>query len=250
MKYPGAVTRYDDLVAVHQLQSDYSHGKDKLHVTAQFMYWHRLYLLLFELLMRVECLYQGRMAYWDEKVDAGNFRNASIVREFGGAGNEYGYLVDGRWGFTVVNMGPGPLNVKRYLRREINETASSFASQQHYDLLMSQTTVADFFRHIRLYFHLAGHTGLSGEMGNVQTAPTDPLFYLHHTYMDYLWYTWQIVDPETRVFELINVGYTTQEPPFTLATWTTSLTFLGLADDVPMYAAADTTGGFLCYVYE
>ncbi|KAG0150690.1 hypothetical protein CROQUDRAFT_72560 [Cronartium quercuum f. sp. fusiforme G11] len=250
MKYPGAVTRYDDLVAVHQLQSDYPNKRDTLHVTAVFLHWHRLYLLLFELLMRVECGYTGRMAYWDEKVDAGNFRNARILQEFGGIGNENGYVVDGRFGYTVVNLGPGSQNVRRYLRRDLNETASAYASQEHYDLLMSQTSAADFIRYMRLFQHLAGHVGVGGEMGDVQTAPTDPIFFKHHMYVDYLWAKWQSVDPANRMFDLRNAGYTTQTPPFKTANWQSPLTFLGLADDVPMYSSADTTGGFLCYVYE
>lgn len=80
-------------MAIHQLQSDYPDGHDLLHVTARFLFWHRLYMFLFELLLRVECGYTGQMAYWDEKADAGNFRSAEIVKDFGGAGNENGYLV-------------------------------------------------------------------------------------------------------------------------------------------------------------
>ncbi|EGF99458.1 uncharacterized protein MELLADRAFT_94290 [Melampsora larici-populina 98AG31] len=235
MKYPGAVTRYDDLVAIHQLQSDYPNGNDKLHVTARFLYWHRLYLLLFELLLRVECGYTGKMAYWDEKVDAGNFRNSVAVKDFGGPGNENGYVVDGRFGYTIVNMGPRSQSVRRYLTRQINETASAFASQEHYDLLMSQQDSAGFMKIMRLFLHMTAHGGLKGCMGDVQSSPVDPIFHLHHMYVDYLWFKWQNVDPARRTFDLREAGYESQRPPFT---------------DVPMYAAADTQGGFLCYIYE
>lgn len=88
-----APLNFQTQVAIHQIQSDYPNGNDQLHVTCVFLHWHRLYMYLFELLMRLECGYTGRMTYWDEKVDAGNFKNAQIIKDFGGYGNEFGYLV-------------------------------------------------------------------------------------------------------------------------------------------------------------
>ncbi|EGF99459.1 uncharacterized protein MELLADRAFT_94291 [Melampsora larici-populina 98AG31] len=246
MKYPGAISRYDDLVYVHQAQSDFPGGKDLLHVTGRFLHWHRLQLALFELLLRVECGYSGPMAYWDERVDAGKFRDAGIIKDFGGTGNENGYVVDGRFGYTIANLGPSMDNTRRYLSRKINDTASAFASERHYRVLMGQDSFIDFMQSLRNFQHLSGHVGVGRDMAGVQTAPVDPLFWFHHGYVDN---DRQGNDP-ARIFDLNNAGYETQGPPFRSVTWQTALPFLGLADDVPLYAGSDTQGGFLCYTYK
>ncbi|KAH9816577.1 hypothetical protein DFH28DRAFT_208348 [Melampsora americana] len=249
MKYPGAISRYDDLVYIHQVQSDFPGGKDVLHVTGRFLAWHRLYMALFELLLRVECGYTGPMAYWDERVDAGKFRDAAIIKDFGGTGNENGYVVDGRFGYTIANLGPSTDNTRRYLSRRINDTASAFASDRHYSVLMGQDSFIDFMQSLRNFQHLSGHVGVGRDMAGVQTAPVDPLFFFHHMYVDFLWARWQ-GNNSARIFDINNAGYETQAPPFRAVTWQTSLPFLGIVDDVPLYAGSDTQGGFLCYTYK
>ncbi|PLW15765.1 hypothetical protein PCANC_13470 [Puccinia coronata f. sp. avenae] len=250
MKYPGAVSRYDDLVYIHQQQSDYPNGKDEWHVTGQFLAAHRMYCYIFELMLRDECNYRGRIPYWDEQRDAGNFRNSEFLRDFGGPGDANGHITQGPFANLEITLGPGFQNVHRTLRRQVNETASGMAGQQFYQHLMSQTTFASFLNECRKYSHLAGHNGVGGELGDVQTAPVDVIFFNHHFYIDFLWATWQEANPQARIFDLRGAGYETQANPVQETNLLTTLKFLGLAPDIPLYGSLDIQGGFLCYTYQ
>lgn len=250
MKYPGAVSRYDDLVYVHQRQSDYPQGRDEWHVTGQFLAAHRMYCYIFELMLRQECQYRGRMPYWDEQRDAGNFRNSEFLRDFGGPGDERGLVTQGPFANLAIRMGPGSQNVPRTLRRQINETASVMAGPQFYRNLMAQRTFAAFLNEIRHYNHIAGHNGIGGELQDVQSSPVDIIFFNHHIYLDLLWAAWQEADPQARIFDLRGAGYETQANPNRETNLMTTLKFLGLAPDVPLYGALDIQGGFLCYTYQ
>ncbi|KAH7398700.1 hypothetical protein DE146DRAFT_677855 [Phaeosphaeria sp. MPI-PUGE-AT-0046c] len=55
----GAKSRYDDFVVTHILQSLTNHG------TANFLSWHRYYLLAFENTLRDECGYTGYQPYYN-----------------------------------------------------------------------------------------------------------------------------------------------------------------------------------------
>ncbi|MBW0514008.1 hypothetical protein O181_053723 [Austropuccinia psidii MF-1] len=250
MNYPGAKSRYDDLVYVHQKQSDYLNGNDVWHVTGQFLAVHRIYCYIFELMLRYDCNYGGRLPYWNEMKDAGDFRNSKFLRAFGGAGNDKGEVIEGPLANIQLNLGPGLQNLPRKLRRQLNETASAMAGKQYYDKVMSQATFVEFLSAIRSYSHLAGHNGIGGELGEVQTAPVDGIFFSHHLYIDFLWASWQEADPGSRIFDIRGIGYETEAEPAHETNYMTALTFLGLAPDVPLYSALDTKGGFLCYRYE
>uniref|UniRef100_A0A0S1MK18 Tyrosinase copper-binding domain-containing protein n=1 Tax=Phakopsora pachyrhizi TaxID=170000 RepID=A0A0S1MK18_PHAPC len=201
-------------------------------------------------MMRNECGYNGRMAYWEEFSDAGNFRNSAFLRDFGGSGDSDGYVHDNEFSTIDLNLGPGLENHRRKLRRSINDTASAMGSQQYVDEAMSKNTFVEFLATIRSFSHLAGHNGVGGELGDVQTAPVDIIFFSHHIYIDYLWDKWQRARPEARLFDIQRSGYETQANPIVETNYMTDISFLGLAPSVPMYSALDTQGGFLCYVYE
>jgi tyrosinase len=53
----GAKSRYDDFVVTHILQTMIIHG------TANFLAWHRFYLLAYEDTLRDECGYKGYQPY-------------------------------------------------------------------------------------------------------------------------------------------------------------------------------------------
>ncbi|KAF2458395.1 hypothetical protein BDY21DRAFT_342393 [Lineolata rhizophorae] len=57
--YPGAVNRYDDFVVLHMNMTP------TVHMTANFVHWHRAYVWAYESALRDECGYQGYQPYWD-----------------------------------------------------------------------------------------------------------------------------------------------------------------------------------------
>ena len=43
--------------------------------------------------------------------------------------------------------------------------------------------------------HDSGHVWVGGSMGSVPTAPTDPIFWMHHAEIDRIWAEWQVANP-------------------------------------------------------
>lgn len=50
--------------------------------------------------------------------------------------------------------------------------------------------------------HTAGHTSVGGQMNDVFSAASDPVFYLHHAQLDRVWTMWQAQNPNTRTYEI------------------------------------------------
>ena len=56
---PGVRTRYDDFVAQHINQTF------TIHMTGNFLSWHRYYIWGYEQALRNECGYTGAQPYWN-----------------------------------------------------------------------------------------------------------------------------------------------------------------------------------------
>ncbi|KAE8317692.1 hypothetical protein BDV41DRAFT_561231 [Aspergillus transmontanensis] len=64
--YPGVQTRYDEFLATHiNLTS-------VIHMTADFLAWHRYFTHTFEQDLKSKCQYTGSLPYWDWGLDAEN----------------------------------------------------------------------------------------------------------------------------------------------------------------------------------
>ncbi|KAF8907517.1 Di-copper centre-containing protein [Mucidula mucida] len=252
------VTRYDDLVTVHQLQGNTNDGTDKWHFVGQFLHVHRYYLHVHETLLRQECNYTGPIPYWNEEPDAGNYINSEVVSDFGGFGKseDQGYVVEeGPFANLDLRLGPGNNNRQHQLARYFNQRQSRSSSSWYVSGVKRQTNFADFLSLIRDTLHLAGHNGVGGgwgDMSNVLSSPNDPLFFMHHAYLDKLWTEWQ-GDDESRINDLEDAGNETQSEPETGYVATnpgTVLSVYGILPDTTVGEVARTTGGYLCYTYE
>ena len=115
-------------------------------------------------------------------------------------------------------------------------------------------------------------------------SPAEPLFYLHHAWIDKIWYEWQMVDPESRrydvggpntqtwevgfpevpgnmdeedetVFSSMNEEQRRLQDPGTRGdegdevTLSHVLTTLGILPEIVVEDVMDTRGGYLCYEY-
>jgi tyrosinase len=107
---PGALSRYDDLVATHINQTM------SIHFVGHFLPWHRLFTASYEKLLRDECGYRGAQPYWDWTLDTPAFAFVSsplfdAVYGFGLNGaripvNQSNNEVPGRTGGGCVMDGP------------------------------------------------------------------------------------------------------------------------------------------------
>jgi tyrosinase len=84
-------------------------------------------------------------------------------------------------------------------------------------------------------------------MGDMDSSPGDPMFFLHHGFIDRNWWAWQNLDPTNNLYQLS--GYTTQTGDievtldYVMSTW-------GVLPDVTIDQVMDTQGGYLCYEYD
>lgn len=161
---PGAISRYDDLVATHINQTM------SIHFVGHFLPWHRLFTAYYEKLLRDECGYRGAQPYWDWTLDtpASKFLSSPIfdaTHGFGGNGplttpyNASNNEVPGRTGGGCVKDGPfkdmtvhlGPFaslaRTDQCLKRDLApEYAAKYLTRDKLDLVMSQPDYGWFAR--------------------------------------------------------------------------------------------------------
>ncbi|GKZ31311.1 hypothetical protein AbraIFM66950_011705 [Aspergillus brasiliensis] len=70
--FQGVQTRYDEFVATHINLTAH------IHVTADFLAWHRFFIHAFENALRVECNYTGTLPYWEWGYDAENIQDSVL----------------------------------------------------------------------------------------------------------------------------------------------------------------------------
>ncbi|TBU33893.1 Di-copper centre-containing protein [Dichomitus squalens] len=121
--------------------------------------------------------------------------------------------------------------------------------------------------------HANGHQIVGADMAgycpsdaypNCLPAPTfsvnEPLFQLHHAMVDKVWYEWQHANPEKSFWAFHGGSIQNQtslaaanEYPNGMPPWislTTKIQADGLFPEVTIADVMNTTGGYLCYVYE
>jgi len=136
------------------------------HGTQFFYSWHRMYLYFFERILRAKSGSADlTLPYWNYQTNAAlhpDYRNSA-------AGNT---LYDGTRNSSINNggsLGPGPM-----------------------------TSINNALNHIPFYDfqgaiegpHGSIHVAIGGNMGAVNRAATDPVFWLHHSNIDRLWEAW------------------------------------------------------------
>jgi len=274
----GVVSRYDDLTKVHQLQSLFIHGD------GWFFPFHRLITHAHETLLREECGYKGGQPYWDETRDAGAFSKSIIFdtkHGFGGNGRASdNCVVDGPFANLHLTIGPGFDCTAHCLTRKIADSESVWAGKEHVDKCMNMKTSAEAWpcfeggsREVtqeQLHTppppgddgipddltpyqtpHIAGHSGVGGEMENPISSPGDPLFWLHHGFIDQLWWKWQKKDLKKRVKDIS--GYTTLIEPevggWVPVSFDDEMDMMGVIPNATIGELMHIQEGPLCYEY-
>lgn len=193
--YPGVFTRYDEFVATH---INYT---TQIHMTADFLAWHRFFIHALEQDLRNLCGYTGYMPYWDWAADAAAPQDSEVFNgdEWSMGGNgEYvpnrsntwlgtmqinlppgtggGCVQNGPFNDFVTNLGPvsspyGDENVqghfdhnRRCLTRDLNPAISSqYNSYKNVtDLILGEIYIEDFQQLMQGY---GGHDNALGVHG-------------------------------------------------------------------------------------
>jgi tyrosinase len=168
-RFLNAFTQINAMGALGPLVDIHSNAVHQMHGNPRFLPWHRIYLLrLEELLMSVDptvCI-----PYW----------KSSEEQAFPS------WLL----GFTpTVNIISGPHTVTRNIG-----AFATLPNAAAVTVAMANGTFNAFAAALE-GIHNSGHVWVGGSMMSITTAPTDPVFWMHHAEIDRIWSVWQTANP-------------------------------------------------------
>ncbi|XP_071136568.1 tyrosinase-like protein 2 isoform X3 [Mytilus edulis] len=190
----GSTNRYDALASAHD-----GRALGSAHSGPNFPSWHREYLKLFEAALQ-EIDDRVTLPYFDSRLDynmydpkESNFWGENFMGDHRGvvSNGPFRYWRQRNGAFLERNGGDSgslisPRGIRNVLSRRKNiDILSPWAARGRYGLEN---------------YHNAVHVWVGGSMLGVNTAPSDPVFFLHHCFIDYVWEHFrqrQTVDPET-----------------------------------------------------
>jgi tyrosinase len=168
-RFLNAFTQTNAVNALGPIVDIHSNATHQMHSNPRFLPWHRIYLIRMEELLQMidptVCI-----PYW----------KSSEEQAFPS------WLL----GFTpTVNLLGGPHTVTRNIGVfAILPNAAAVTGA------MANGTFNTFASALE-GIHNSGHVWVGGSMLSIPTAPTDPVFWMHHAEIDRLWATWQAVNP-------------------------------------------------------
>ncbi|KAJ3485641.1 hypothetical protein NLG97_g6771 [Lecanicillium saksenae] len=266
-RFQDGTSRHDDFALAHIAEGLH------IHYAAAFLPWHRHFIHTFEQTLRKECNYTRSLVYWDWSLDAEDLAQSPIwsPSAFGPSGNSSGKTSVGN-GYCVVD---GPFaNVTRHWQAKVQggeseilsnphclsrgfqtgtkkEELQSRVSQQAVENILVQDSYASFFTSLEDHVHNAIPQFVRGDF-LLQTAPNDPVFYLHHTQIDRLWWIWQQKNNASHLWQyegpLSNSRFTTEGQQGS-ANLSDLLTLGEYGKTVKVQDVISTRHGELCYIY-
>ncbi|RYP72371.1 hypothetical protein DL770_007978 [Monosporascus sp. CRB-9-2] len=221
----GARVRHEDFAAQHINQTL------EIHVTGNFLSWHRHYIWSYEKALRDECGYTGYLPDDLRKSPVFDGSETSMGSDgmflahngsTGGGGIHIpsglggGCIESGPFANMTANLGPvqplqdgmigvGVANKLRYNPHCVSRDLSSWLATRIYteeaflNLTIRETAkdIAGFQTRLESGsgvfpgVHSGGHQTLSGSNSDLYSGVVDPAFYLHHSMVDRVWWLWQ-----------------------------------------------------------
>lgn len=174
---------WDTLVQVHIAFTT------EAHRGSYFLPWHRLFLLVLENAIRGRGFPNFALPYWDWSVDADDAALSELWSPFyiGGATQNTATngplpIPNGPFAGTTARF-PTFHTVLRNFSSGVPGGMRELVGEPIIDLIVNLTTFASFAINTELAHDIV-HVGIGGDMGVVNSAPNDPVFYLHHAFVD------------------------------------------------------------------
>ncbi|XP_041376207.1 uncharacterized protein LOC121388778 [Gigantopelta aegis] len=179
---------YDALAKLHSAGTI-----PKAHGGPCFLGWHRVFLLMYELALGDEvpgvCL-----PYWDSSLDnelddpaqtymfspelMGTGRGPVTTGPFAGWRRpRYNANITSRQPPLIRNVG---VDGQLYSRKIIED----ILSRKDHSEIIAPNSDPDYDIEVQ---HGGVHMFVGGDMEELETAPFDPIFYMHHAFVDYIW---------------------------------------------------------------
>ncbi|CAG2186031.1 unnamed protein product [Mytilus edulis] len=162
--------KYDALAEHHQQTSTTAHGG------AAFVGWHRYYLFLYELALQ-EKNPNVMLPYWDSTLDSAmDTPTDTVIFTDKFLGNAYGTVTSGPFG-----------DWERKIQRSLHTDTSYLITKNELNLLINFSNDQREFVSTLEMHHNGPHNWIGGTMRDVDEAPFDPIFYMHHAFIDCIW---------------------------------------------------------------
>jgi len=238
-QFASSRSRYEDLVALHQILTPNVHGN------AKFLLWHRYLTWTFEDLLRSECGFNDAIPWFDETRYAGRFAQSSVFssRWFGSIALGGNCVTDGQFANLAINIGPGTDNQVHCLARNGDGSKTANCNSAYVNQCNSWADYDSMRSCAEGGPHAWGHNGIGAVMQDVYGSPADPTFWLHHAFIDRNFRIWQNANPDR--INSIN-GADSQNRPLTLDT---TVNVYDIRPTVRIRDILDTTATTLCYRY-
>jgi len=164
-------SRPDDWSLRKQGNLHSSYGK---HGSWLFFPWHRIDLLCFEaIIARLTGHSEFALPYWDYQ------ENGFLPKNF--YDPNYPLFYPGRAASTV-----------NLAQQRWRDTRSADLLRDTFDMFVGTAGAAG---RPEAFGHNLVHNAIGGDMTDLDRAPLDPIFYLHHCNVDRVWMTWQARHP-------------------------------------------------------
>ena len=180
-----AINQYEDLARIHTEFVVEAHGG------SYFLPWHRMFILLFENLLR-EVNPSIAIPYWNWAVDADDPAMSPIWNRAGGssAAGQPGCIP---WG-SFANWQTDH-QIAHCVRRGFNAFQSGsifrFDNWLTIQALIGRDVPFARFAAALEASNGSPHVGIGGDMSVLGTAPNDPMFFFHHAFVDIIYQKWQ-----------------------------------------------------------
>ncbi|XP_014773512.1 tyrosinase-like protein [Octopus bimaculoides] len=170
--------KYDALCNFHAIL------KNIAHEGPGFLGWHRIYLILLENALN-QIIPGINIPYWNNTLDNSLFdpTQSSIFSDHF-IGNGRGLVTGGPFAGWFTPHGPLHRNIGRVnrlmtTREEENIMLRFYLEDITYPHAPNWTNIEKMHNHV--------HTWVGGQMGKVESACYDPMFWIHHAYIDCIW---------------------------------------------------------------
>lgn len=181
------VNQYEDLARIHTQFVVEAHGG------SFFLPWHRMFILLFENLLR-EINPSVSVPYWNWAMDAEDPAVSRIWDRAGGSvRNGFGQADCIPFG-PFANMQTSHTTPHCVQRGFVSYESGSMMQLDNWftiQALIGRDIPFARFAAALESTHGSPHVGIGGDMAVLGTAPNDPMFFLHHGFVDYIYDRWQ-----------------------------------------------------------
>jgi tyrosinase len=174
---------FNAIAGLHGIPGHYCHHPNSQGIEVLFLPWHRAYLYYFEQYLQDRAA-GATIPWWDWTSDISH--KTGIPAAFSAAKDASGNPNS----LLKSHIFQPAYKLDRDTTRKPHPPKNLPTADQ-VEKVLELSEFLDFSEQLQ-NIHNAVHDWVAGDMGSIDVAAFDPIFYSHHAMIDRLWYLWQI----------------------------------------------------------